>query len=196
LNLDLVKDKRNARFEAVGGLLRPCSPLNKCLDKVIEPSPRAKSSHRFEWRLLELTTLHKTLGVITTTFNHYDSKVGIAAIGGVVEQLSSYRHFPIAQHYRACTHCHTQLGMLQYWQAESHRDGWNRVHLAVTIIKSDNLARVCMHCSVQHDPEKKKKEENIRLLIQSGRCHRCHVSKGGRTAGMGETSQVDWKRND
>jgi hypothetical protein len=96
LNLDLVKDKRNARFEAVGGLLRPCSPLNKCLDKVIEPSPRAKSSHRFEWRLLELTTLHKTLVSSPQLINHYDSKVGIAAIGGVVEQLSrSYRHFKL-----------------------------------------------------------------------------------------------------
>jgi hypothetical protein len=62
-------------------------------------------------------------------------------------------------------------------------------------LKSDNLAS-SMHCSVQHDPEKKREEEKYQTVDQSGRCHRCHVSKEWPNGSMGETSQVDWKRND
>jgi hypothetical protein len=48
--------------------------------------------------LPELTTLHKTLSVITNlTFNHYDSKVGIAAIGGMEAVVKVMRTFPKCQ---------------------------------------------------------------------------------------------------
>jgi hypothetical protein len=53
-----------------------------------------------------------------------------------------------------------------------------------------------MHCSVQHDPEKKKKEENIRLLISLGGATAVMSARVAERHSMGETSQVDWKRND
>jgi hypothetical protein len=98
LNLDLVKDKKKCdKIQAVGGCFVLVHLLNKCLDKVISIFPACDQVTALN-ELPELTTLHKTLSVITNlTFNHYDSKVGIAAIGGMEAVVKVMRTFPECQ---------------------------------------------------------------------------------------------------
>jgi hypothetical protein len=98
LNLDLVKDKKKCdKIQAVGGCFVLVHLLNKCLHKAIDRFPACDQVTALN-ELPELTTLHKTLSVITNlTYNHYDSKVGIAAIGGMEAVIKVMQTFPKCQ---------------------------------------------------------------------------------------------------
>jgi hypothetical protein len=98
LNLDLVKDKKKCdKIQAVGGCFVLVHLLKKCLGKAIDRIPACDQVTELN-ELAELTTLHKTLSIITNlTFNHYDSKVGIAAIGGMEAVIKVMKTFPKCQ---------------------------------------------------------------------------------------------------
>jgi hypothetical protein len=98
LNLDLVKDKKKCdKIQAVGGCFVLVHLMNKCLDKAIDRFPACDQVAALN-ELPEVTTLHKTLSLITNlTFNHYDSKVGIAAIGGMEAVIKVMQTFPKCQ---------------------------------------------------------------------------------------------------
>ena len=98
LRKDLIKDKKKCdKIQAVGGCLALVLLLTKCLDKAIESIPACDQVTELN-ELAELTTLYKTLDVITDlTFNHDESKVGIVAIGGVEAVVKVMKTFPKCQ---------------------------------------------------------------------------------------------------
>jgi hypothetical protein len=98
LNLDLGKDNNKSdKIQAVGGCHALVQLLKNCLGKAIDRIPACDQVTALN-KLDELKTLNKTLHVITSlTFRHGESKVGIAAIGGVEAVVKIMKTFPKCQ---------------------------------------------------------------------------------------------------
>jgi hypothetical protein len=104
LNLDKDKQKCDILVTA-GGCHALVHLMKNCLAKAIDEIPACEQVTELS-ELAELTTLEETLGVITDlTFRHDESKVGIAAIGGVDAVVKVMKTFPKCQklQQRACT---------------------------------------------------------------------------------------------
>jgi hypothetical protein len=101
----LTKDKKkNDKIQAVGGLFALILLVNNCLDKVIDSIPACDQVTTLD-ELAELTTLRKTLGIIISlTCHHFESRAGIATIGGVEAVVKVMKTFPRCQtlQKRAC----------------------------------------------------------------------------------------------
>jgi hypothetical protein len=116
LDLAFIKDKKKCdEIQAVGGCLALVLLLKKnCLDKAIATIPACDQVTEL-WELnelAELTTLHKALNVIIIlTFQHDESRVGIAAIGGVEAVVKVMKAFPKCQRLQevACTALHNLM---------------------------------------------------------------------------------------
>jgi hypothetical protein len=95
LCLNVHEDKKKCdKIQAVGGCHALVQLLKNCLDKAIDKIPACDQVTELN-ELAELTTLHKTLRVITNlTFQHDESKIGIAAIGGVEAVVKVIKTFP------------------------------------------------------------------------------------------------------
>jgi hypothetical protein len=106
LYLNLDKDKKNCEIlVTAGGCLALVQLLNTCLDKAIARIPACDQVTRLN-TLAELTTLDKTLFVIISlTYQHDESAVGIASIGGVDVVVRVMKTFPKCQKLQdlACT---------------------------------------------------------------------------------------------
>jgi hypothetical protein len=104
LSQDLAKDKKKCdKIQAVGGCLALVQLVEKCLDKAIVRIPACDQVTGLN-ELTELWTLHKTLNVIIgVTFQHDESKVGIAAVGGVEAVVKVMKTFPKCQFLQAIT---------------------------------------------------------------------------------------------
>jgi hypothetical protein len=108
LNMEFMKDKKKREsFVTAGGCLALVNLTRNCLDKAIDIIPSCDQVTEL-WELTELAelaTLHKTLNVIIIlTFQHDESRVGIAAIGGVEAVVEAMNTFPKchALQERAC----------------------------------------------------------------------------------------------
>jgi hypothetical protein len=108
LNLDFMRDKKKREsLITAGGCLALVHLTKNCLDKAIDIIPACDQVTEL-WELnelAELATLHKTLNVIIIlTFQHDESRVGIAAIGGVEAVVKAMNTFPKchALQERAC----------------------------------------------------------------------------------------------
>jgi hypothetical protein len=89
--------KKCDNFVTAGGCLALLQLLNKYLDKSIAIIQACDQVTELN-ELAELTTLYKTLGVIISlTFLHDESIVGIAAIGGVEAVVKVMKTFPKCQ---------------------------------------------------------------------------------------------------
>jgi hypothetical protein len=106
LKLNLDKDKKKCdKIQAVGGCLALVQLVKNCLDKAMKKIPQCDQVTKLN-KSAELTTLHKTLRVIIIlTFQHEESRVGIAAIGGAEAVAKVMKTFPKCQalQERACT---------------------------------------------------------------------------------------------
>jgi hypothetical protein len=86
--------KKCDNFVTAGGCLALLQLLNKYLDKSIAIIQACDQVTELN-ELAELTTLYKTLGVIISlTFHHDESRVGIAVIGGVEAVVKVMKSFP------------------------------------------------------------------------------------------------------
>jgi hypothetical protein len=86
--------KKLDTFVMSGGCLALVLLLKKCLDKAIATIPAYDEVAELN-ELAELTTLYKTLVVITNlTVDHDESRVGITAIGGVKAIVKMMKTFP------------------------------------------------------------------------------------------------------
>jgi hypothetical protein len=105
LKLNLDKDKKKCdKIQAVGGCLALVQLVKNCLDKAMKKIPQCDQVTKLN-KSAELTTLHKTLRVIIIlTFQHEESRVGIAAIGGAEAVAKVMKTFPKCQalQERAC----------------------------------------------------------------------------------------------
>ncbi len=105
LDLDFIKDKKNCEsLVTAGGCFVLTHLMKNCLDKAIGEIPACDQVTKLT-EFIELTTIHKTLNVITSlTFWHAESKIGIAAIGGVEAVVKVMKTFPKCQilQKRAC----------------------------------------------------------------------------------------------
>jgi hypothetical protein len=98
LSKDLIEDKKKCEsLVTAGGCFALVQFLKNCLDKAIDIIPACDQVTALH-ELPELTTLHKTLSVITRlNFRHHESNVGIAAIGGVEVVVKVMKTFPKCQ---------------------------------------------------------------------------------------------------
>jgi hypothetical protein len=98
LNLDLNQDKRKCdKIQAVGGCFALVHLMQNCLDRANDRISACDQVTKLN-EVAELTTLNKTLGVIISlTFLHDESIVGIAAIGGVEAVVKVMKTFPKCQ---------------------------------------------------------------------------------------------------
>jgi hypothetical protein len=99
LNLGLKDDKYKCyKIQViVGGCHALVLLLKKCLDKAIGIIPACDQVTKLNV-LAELTTLHTTLHILIRLTHHLDeSKVGIAAIGGVEAVIKAMNTFPKCQ---------------------------------------------------------------------------------------------------
>jgi hypothetical protein len=95
LSMDIRKDPttRNNML-ALDGCDALLQLLKNCLDRAIGEIPACDQVTKLN-ELAELTTLNKTLRVVTNlTFRHEESKVGITAIGGVEAVVKVMKTFP------------------------------------------------------------------------------------------------------
>jgi hypothetical protein len=167
LNLDLLGDKDKCdKIQVVGGCLALVLLLKKCLDQA--------TNERLVWNqltelneLTELTTLHKTLHIMIRLSCHVDeSKVGIAAIGGVEAVIKVMKTFPKCKELQefACillrnlTCC--SIGKKRIVEADGIE------YLLAAINNHLNSALVCKHsCTALSNIIEKENKEDIRLLI-------------------------------
>jgi hypothetical protein len=105
LYLNLYNDEKKCEsFVTAGGCLALVQVLKNCLDKAIDEIPACDQVTELN-ELAELTTLLHTLCVIVSlTFQHDGSPLGIAAIGGVESVVKIMKTFPKCEslHERAC----------------------------------------------------------------------------------------------
>jgi hypothetical protein len=106
LDIDFIKDKKNIEsFVIAGGCLALVQLLKNCLDKAIDEIPACDQVVEMN-ELAVLWTLHTTFDVIrTVTAWHDDSRVGIAAVGGVEAIVKIMKTFAKCQRIqeRACS---------------------------------------------------------------------------------------------
>jgi uncharacterized pyridoxal phosphate-containing UPF0001 family protein len=96
LNLEEDRKKREILVTA-GGCHALLQLVRNCLDKAIDKIMACDHVTELD-TLAELTTLHNTLNVIITlTYQHDESKVGISAIGGVEAVVKVMQTFPKCQ---------------------------------------------------------------------------------------------------
>ena len=104
-SLEFMKDKKKREsLVTAGGCLALVHLTRNCLDKAIAMIPSCDQVTEL-WELTELATLYKTLNVIIIlTFQHDESRVAIAAIGGVEAIVKAMNTFPKchALQERAC----------------------------------------------------------------------------------------------
>jgi hypothetical protein len=138
--LDLYRDKKESdKIQALGGCFALIHLLKKCLDKAIGNIPACDLDKAIDNilacdldkaidnilacdqvttlnELVEVTTLQKTLDVITClTFGHYESVLGMAAIGGVEAFVKIMKTFPKCKALQDGACGALSLGMLQHW---------------------------------------------------------------------------------
>jgi hypothetical protein len=95
LYLGLDKDKKKCESLVIAGSCHALVQLmKKCLDETFARVQACGQVTELN-ELVELTTLRKTLNVITNlTFQHVESRVGISATGGVEALVKIMRTFP------------------------------------------------------------------------------------------------------
>jgi hypothetical protein len=186
LNLDLKDDKKKCtKIQVVGGCLALVQLLKKCLDKAIDEFPARDQVIDLN-ELAELATLHKTLHILIRLTHHLDeSKVGIAAIGGVEAVIKAMKTFPKCQALQefACILVHNlaccSIGKKRIVDADEME-----VFLAA-INNHLNSAILCNYaCIALCNITEKESKENTGLLI----------SLGGATAVAKVRSK--WRNND
>jgi hypothetical protein len=105
LDANLEEDeKKKADLMQAGGCFALVQLMQNCLDKAIDSIPACDQVTELN-ESAELTTLHMTLSVIISlTFRHKESKVGISAIGGGEAVAKGMKTFPKCQafHEGAC----------------------------------------------------------------------------------------------
>jgi hypothetical protein len=103
LDLDFIKDKKNCEsLVTAGGCFVLTHLMKNCLDKAMDEIPACNQVTKLT-DFTELMTLHKTLNVITSlTFWHAESRIGIAAIGGVETVVKVMKTFPKCQTLQEC----------------------------------------------------------------------------------------------
>jgi hypothetical protein len=172
LFLGLGKDKKKCdNIQAVGGCFALVHLMQNCLKKARKKILACNQVTKLN-ELAELTTLDKTLDVIIRlTFQHYESKVGIAAIGGVEAAVKVMKTFPKCQvlQERACTAltnlswCSCSIG-----KAKAIESGGIQVLLAA-INNHLNSSLICERaCKVLVKIASDSKENTGRLIISGG----------------------------
>jgi hypothetical protein len=146
LNWDFFKDKENCDSVIIwGGCAALVHLLKDRLKKAMKNVPACDRVTKLK-ELAELTTLHKTLGVIINlTYTSEISKVGIATVGGVEGAVKAIRTFPKCQtpQERACgTLCN--LAGCSIGKAKAIESGGIEVLLAA-INNHLGIASPCQH---------------------------------------------------
>jgi hypothetical protein len=170
LNKDLVKDNKKCdNIQSVGGCFALVHLMQNCLDKTIERIPARYQVTKVN-EFAELKTLHKACNVIITlTFHHKESKVGIAAIGGVEAVVKVMKTFPKCQSLQAyaCATL-TNLACCSVGIAKAIESGGIEVLLAA-INNHLNSSFICERaCSVLVRIVSDSKENTGRLIILGG----------------------------
>jgi hypothetical protein len=167
LNLDLLGDKsKGYKIQVAGGCHALVLLLEKCLAEAIAKSPACDQVTELH-ELAELTTLHKTLHImIRLSCHHFESKVGIAVVGGVEAVIKAMKTFPNC--YKLQEFAIIFLLNLAICSIGKKRiieaDGMEYLLTAINNhLNSDNLCR-CACIALSNIIEKENKEV-IRLLI-------------------------------
>jgi hypothetical protein len=168
--LDFRKDgKQCERFVTAGGCLALVHLMQNCLDKVIARIPAYDQVTELN-ELAELTTLDKTLGVIVNlTFHHDESRVGIAAVGGVEAVVKVMKSFPKCQALQdhACGTL-VNLAFCNIGKAKVIESGGIEVILAA-ITNHLNSSFICKRaCKVLVKITSYSKENTRRLITLGG----------------------------
>jgi hypothetical protein len=102
LFLDLgMNEKKSNKIQTVGGCHALVHLMQNCLDKAIAEFPACDQVTELN-ELAELSTLDRALRVIISfTFQHDESKLGIAAIGGMEVVVNVMKTFPKCQRFQA-----------------------------------------------------------------------------------------------
>jgi hypothetical protein len=168
LHLNNEDKKKCESLVTAGGCLALVQLLKKCLDKAIASSSAYEQVTDLN-KLADLTTLHKTLCVVTRlTFQHAESRIGISAIGGVEAVVKIMKTFPKCQDLQdfACGTLRNLTGS-SISKANAIESGGIEALLAA-INNHLGSAILCQKacwalCNILHDSK-----ENTRLLIRLG----------------------------
>jgi sirohydrochlorin ferrochelatase len=106
LSMDLKNDSTTCDdFFTAGGCRALVQLLKNCLEKAIDEIPACDQVTKLN-ELAELETLYKALSVIIgLTFQHDESRVAIAAIGGVEVVVEVMKTFPTCETLQECACC-------------------------------------------------------------------------------------------
>jgi hypothetical protein len=170
LNKDLDKDKKKChKVQALGGCLALVLLIKNFLDKTIERIPACDQVTNSNVPG-ELTIIRKAFTVIMRlTYHHKESKVGIAAIGGVEAVVKVMKTFPKCQYLQAyaCATL-TNLACCSVGIAKAIESGGIEVLLAA-INNHLNSSFICERaCSVLVRIVSDSKENTGRLIILGG----------------------------
>jgi hypothetical protein len=169
LTRDLAENKNKCdKIQAVGGCLALVQLVKDCLKKATEKIP---DCHRVTdlYPIAEVKTLVKTFSVIVAlTFNHNESKVGIAAIGGVEAIVKAMKTFPNCQTIQefACIVV-SNLACCSIGKTKVVETGGIEVLLAAINNHLDS-ADVCETASWALSRIAEESKENTKLLINRG----------------------------
>jgi hypothetical protein len=170
LYLNLDKDKKKCEsLVTVGGCHALVQLLEKCLDKATIIIPACDQVTEMN-ELDELKTLHEAFSVIMRlTFQHDESRFGIAAIGGVEAVVKVMKTFPRCQalQERACAVL-GNLATCNLGKKNAVKSGGLLQLLLAAINNHLDSAKVCEYvCFALYNIVKESKE-HIELLISMG----------------------------
>jgi hypothetical protein len=167
--LDNENDKKKGdKIQAVGGCFALVHLMQNCLDKAVDRISACDQVTDLN-ELAELTTLHKTFAVIVALiFCHDESKIGIAAIGGVEAVVKVMKTFPKCQvlQRRAC-YVLSHLVCCSICKAKDIETDGIEVLLAVVSNNLGSWALCRIACRAMHSILSDSKE-NTGLFISLG----------------------------
>jgi hypothetical protein len=169
LYLNLGKNqKKSDKIQAVGGCFALVQLLKNYLDKAIDGIPACDQVTELNG-LPGLTTLRKTLNVITNLiFQHDESKIGVAAIGGVGALAKIMKTFPKCRALQLAA-CGTLRNLAFFSIGKAKAIESNGIEVVLAAIKNHlGSALVCLNACRALFNIVAGSKENTKLLISLG----------------------------